>query len=117
MNPSHAFLIQIALTAILSLVIVGYLRPSLRKVLIDLCGTEDRAHFWTAFSNTLLIGLPLIISLNYKPQAGNGEEFFFEISSKLSGNLAGLLFALIGIGFIVTFFALVAPRPVKEEAK
>jgi uncharacterized membrane protein YhaH (DUF805 family) len=117
MNPSHAFLIQIALTATLSLLIVGYLRPSLRKVLIDLCGTEDRAHFWTAFSNILLIGLPIIISLNYKPQAGAGEEFFFEISSKLSGNLAGLLFALIGIGFIVTFFALVAPRPIKEEAK
>jgi len=117
MNTILAFLMQIALTAILSIIVVGYLRPSLRKVLTDLCGTEDRAHFWTAFSNILLIGLPIIISLNYKPQAGGVEEFFFEISSKLSGNLAGLLFALIGIGFIVTFFALVAPRPIKEEAK
>lgn len=117
MNTIHAFLMQVALTAVLSLVIVGYLRPFLRKVLIDLCGTEDRSHFWTAFSNILLIGLPMIVSLNYKPEAGTAEEIFLEVSAKLSGNLAGLLFALIGIGFIVSFFALVAPRPIKEEAK
>lgn len=117
MNTIYLFLMQVALTVILCIVIVGYLRPFLRRVLIDLCGTEDRAHFWTAFSNILLIGLPIIISLNYKPQAGTAEEIFLEVSAKLSGNLAGLLFALIGIGFIVSFFALVAPRPATAEAK
>jgi hypothetical protein len=45
------------------------------------------------------------------------EGLFFEVLRKLGGNLAGLLFALVGIGFIVAFFALVAPKPVKVEAK
>jgi len=94
---------------------MGYLRPFLRKILVDLCGTEDRAQFWTAFSNILLIGMPLLFSLNYKPNNGNGEELFFDTVRKFSVNMGGMLFALVGIGLIVSFFALVAPR--KAETK
>ena len=117
MNTIFSFLTEAALTLVISVLIVQYLRPFLRKVLMDLCGTEDRAQFWTAFSNILLIGLPMIIALNYQPEARSTEELFLEVAGKLSGNLGGFLFALIGIGFIVSFFALVAPRPPKMEAK
>lgn len=117
MDKIFYFLTEAALTLVISVLIVQYLRPFLRKVLMDLCGTEDRAQFWTAFSNILLIGLPMIIALNYQPEARSIEELFFEVAGKLSGNLGGFLFALIGIGFIVSFFALVAPRPPKMEAK
>lgn len=117
MDKIFYFLMEAALTLVISVLIVQYLRPFLRKVLMDLCGTEDRAQFWTAFSNILLIGLPMIIALNYQPEARSTEELFFEVAGKLSGNLGGFLFALIGIGFIVSFFALVAPRPPKMEAK
>ena len=117
MNTVLSFLIQMALTFLLAFLIVGYLRPYLRKVLIDLCGTEERAQFWTAFSNILLIGLPLIFALNYQPETQNSEVLFFEVTRKLSGNLGGLLLALIGVGIIVSFFALVAPKPGKLESK
>ena len=117
MNTISFFMIQVALTLILCFAIVGYIRPFLHKVLIDLCGTEDRAYFWTAFSNILLIGLPVIISLNYMPKADTLEELFFELAGKLSGNLGGLLFALVCIGIMVSFFALVAPKPTRMEAK
>jgi len=117
MDKISYFLMEAALTLLISGLVVRYLRPFLRKVLLDLCGTEDRAQFWTAFSNILLIGLPMIIALNYQPQARNTEELFFEVAGKLSGNLGGFLFALISIGFIVSFFALVAPRQPKLEAK
>lgn len=117
MNTIPFFLVQIAVTLILCLAIVGYLRQILRKVLIDLCGTEERAQFWTAFSNILLIVLPVIISLNYRPKAGNFEELFFEMAGKLGDNLGGLLFALVGIGIMVSFFALVAPKSARMETK
>ncbi len=117
MNTVFSFLIEVALTLIVSVALVRYLRPFLKKILVDLCGTEDRAQFWTAFSNILLIGMPLILSLNYKPQSGSGEDLFFEVLGRLGGNLGGLLFALVGIGFIVAFFALVAPKPSKAESK
>lgn len=117
MNNITSFLIQVTLTLIIVSLIVGYLRPFLKKVLVDLCGTEDRAIFWTAFSNILLLGLPLIFALNYRPESTNTEELFFNLIGKLSGNLGGLLVALIGIGIIVSFFALVAPKPVNAVSK
>jgi hypothetical protein len=116
MNTIFSFVVEIALTMIISMLLVGYLRPFLRRILADLCGTEDRAQFWTAFSNILLVGMPIIFALNYRPAARNAEELFFEVANKLSGNLGGLLLALIGVGVIVSFFAL-AVRPKKAETK
>ncbi|NJC96737.1 MAG: hypothetical protein C3F07_12875 [Anaerolineales bacterium] len=117
MSTIVSFLVQLVLTFLIVFMIVGYLRPHLRKVLVDLCGTEERAQFWTAFSNILLIGLPVIFAMNYRPEFSNMEDLFFNVAGKLSGNLGGLLLALICIGIIVSFFALVAPRQPKAEAK
>ena len=117
MNTILFFLGQVALTLIIVSLIAAYLRPHLKKILIDLCGTEDRAQFWTVFSNVLLIGMPLIFSLSYRPEAASSEELFFDVAGKLSGNLGGLLVAMIGLGIIISFFALVAPRGSKVEAK
>ena len=117
MNTIVTFLAQVALTLIIVTLIVGYLRPHLKKVLIDLCGTEERAQFWTAFSNILLIGLPLIFALNYRPEFTNSEYLFFNLAGQLSDNLGGLLLALVCVGIIVSFFALSAPKQPKVETK
>ena len=114
MNTLLAFTIEIGLTILAFALITAYLRPHLKRVLLDLCKTEDRAQFWTAFSNILLIGAPLIIALGFRPEASTLEATVFEIIGRLSGNLAGYLSALIGIGIIVSFFALVAPRQTGE---
>lgn len=117
MNTIISFLIQMLLTISLTAIIVTYIRPYLRKVLTDLCGTEDRAQFWTVFSNILLIGLPSILALRYRPEASNAEELFFEVAGRLSGTLTGFLFALVCVGIVVSIFALFAPRPMKVETK
>lgn len=117
MNMISSFLVQLMVTLVIVLLLVGYLRPHLRKVLIDLCGTEERAQFWTAFSNILLIGLPVIFALNYRPDIGSEQDLFFDVAGKMSSNLGGLLLALVSIGIIVSFFALVAPKRAKESTK
>ncbi len=117
MNTILFFTFQIVLTLVITGFIVGYLRPFLKRILVDLCGTEDRAQFWTAFSNILLFGLPLLFSMNYHPLAANNEELFFEVAGKISGNIGAMLFALTGIGVFVSFFALFAPRTPKAGAK
>jgi len=115
MNNILFFLLEVILTLVICGLVFHYLRPYLNRILVDLCGTEERAQFWTVFSNIILVGLPLLIALTYQPQAGNAEELFFEITRRISGNLTGFLFALIGVGLIVSFFALVAPR--RKEAQ
>jgi hypothetical protein len=116
MNIYLSFSIEFGLTILACVLLTSYLRPHLKRVLVDLCKTEERAQFWGAFSNILLIGLPLVITLGFRPEARTFEAAVFEIAGRLSGNLAGYLFGLVGIGIIVSFFALVAPRP-KAEAK
>jgi len=114
MNTIYAFLLEVIITFAICVLTIRYLKPFLNHLLIDLCGTEARAQFWTAFSSIILIGLPLLFGLMYHPQAQKPDELFFELTNQISGNLFSLIFALVGVGFIVSFFALVAPR-VKES--
>jgi hypothetical protein len=114
MNTISAFLLEIVITIAISALTFRYLKYFLNRVLIDLCGTEDRAQFWTVFSGIVLIGLPLLFGLLHQPQAQEAEGLFFEITRHISSNLIAFMFALVGIGLIVSFFALVAPR-VKES--
>jgi hypothetical protein len=111
MNIIWIYLLQIAITAATSVAMVAYFRPYLRRVLVDLCGTQERAQFWVVFSSILLVGVPLIFGMGYHPEEGAPGMLFFDAASQVRANLLGFLLALLGIGFFVSFFALVAPRP------
>ena len=117
MNDILWFFIEVVLTLIICTLLVVYLRPYLHRILLDLCGNEDRAQFWAVFSTILLIGSPLITALGYRPLAFSSLALFFEIIGRLTGNLEVNLVALVVIGVIISFFALVAPKPAKAEAK
>jgi uncharacterized membrane protein YhaH (DUF805 family) len=115
MNTILFFLLEVILTLSICMLVFRYMRPFLSRILVDLCGTEERAQFWTVFSHIILVGLPLLISLTYQPEASQTEELFFEITHRISGNMLGFLFSLLGVGLIVSVFALVAPR--QKESK
>jgi len=110
MNTIEVYLLQIAISAGISIAAVAYFRPHLRRILKDLCGTDERAQFWVVFSSILLVGIPLIFGLGYQPEEGSSGMLFFDAASQVRFNMVGFLLALIGIGVFVSFFALVAPR-------
>ncbi len=105
------YLAQLAITLLACILLTAYLRPHLRRVLIDLCRTEARARFWEVFANILLILLPFIFGLGYRPDIGLDQNVFFNAARQVQGNLAGFILALLAVGGAVSFFALVAPRP------
>lgn len=111
MNTILIFLTQIALTVVACLLIAGYIRPFLKRVLVDLCGTEERAQFWTAFSNIMLVVLPVIFGLGFTPLESSADALFFEVAGQIRWNLFGLVMSLVAIGGAVSVFALFAPRP------
>ena len=117
MNNIISFLVQMVLTLVIVSLVVKYLHPHLKKILTELCGTEERAQFWAAFSNILLIGLPLIFSLNYRPAYKDIVDPFFDITGTLGSNLGGLMLALVCIGIVISLFALAAPKPEKAVSK
>ena len=115
MNTIALYFIEIATTLIVCCAVVITLRRSLRRVLVDLCKTEERAQFWLVFASILLVGLPLIFGMGFNPSATSVEKAFFEAANQIKWNLLGFLVALMGIGAVISFFALVAPRPTENK--
>jgi hypothetical protein len=116
MNTIVLYLIQIAVTALICFGVIVYFRRHLRRILVDICRTEDRADFWLAFSSIFLVGWPVVIGMGYNPTAKVAEVLFFDAASQIRSNLAGFLIAFFGVGCVIAFFALVAPRtPVQAD--
>ena len=115
MNVLVAFGVDFVATLLIGFLLVVYLRPSLHRVLVDLCGGEDRARFWSNFSSVLLIGVPAASALGYNPLSDGIQSTFLNITRQLGQNLMSFLAALMGLGLVVAFFALVAPRAGREQ--
>jgi hypothetical protein len=100
MNPTTAFLTDIGLVAFLSLGLVMYVKTHLNALLIELCGTKERASFWLAFSNVTLVLVPLIFALDYKPESGPGQVFIFDMATQLKHAIFGFVLALSSLAVI-----------------
>jgi len=58
MSAATVFLVGLGATTCVVLTALLYMRKSLQIILADLCGTSDRARFWTTFSNITLFFVP-----------------------------------------------------------
>ena len=108
MTPVAVFLVGILITAGSSGVVVWYLKPSLQAILVDLCGTAERAAFWTAFSNVTIALTPLIFAMHYRPN-DTQTPAVFAICSQLEFALAGLLVSVVVLGFVLSRFIIRQP--------
>jgi len=73
-------------------------------LLIELCGTTERANFWLAFSNVTLVLVPLIFALDYKPEFGPDKTAIFEIATQLKYALIGFVVTLGSLALILFRF-------------
>lgn len=104
MNPTMAFLTDVGLVGVLSVGLVAYVKTHLKTLLIELCGTEERASFWLAFSNVTLVLVPLIFALDYKPEFGPDRNFVYEMATQLKHAIIGFVIALSSLAVILFRF-------------
>lgn len=104
MNSIGVFSIGLALTMVVALLAIGYLRPHLKAILTDLCGTEERAAFWTAFSNVTLFFTPVIFALHFRPGTGSTAALVYGLSDQIAAALVGFVAAIVMLGFVVGRF-------------
>lgn len=104
MNPTAAFLVDVGLVAVLSVGLVAYVKRHLSRLLIELCGTAERASFWLAFSNVTLVLVPLIFALNYEPESGPNRNLIFEMATQLKYAIIGFVIALSSLAIILFRF-------------
>ena len=104
MSSTQAFLADVGITAILFIGIVAYVQRHLRALLIELCGTPERASFWLAFSNVALVLVPMIFALDYKPDAGPDKNIIFEMATQIKYALIGFVITLGGLALVLYRF-------------
>jgi uncharacterized membrane protein YhaH (DUF805 family) len=104
MTDVAIFLTDVGATAAASAAVVVYLQPHLKAVLVDLCGTVERAKFWTAFSNVTLMLSPLVFAMGYRPQIGTDSAAIFEMGTQLKWALIGLVVSVVMLGLVIGSF-------------
>ena len=104
MYAVYAFLLGLAITVGLGFTVVWYLKSHLKGILIDLCGTEQRGDFWMAFSNVILILVPVVFAMQFHPAAGENVPAVFQLNHQLKWSLVGLVASVLALGAILSLF-------------
>jgi hypothetical protein len=104
MSSTQAFLADVVIVTILFVGIVAYVKRHLQALLVELCGTMERASFWLAFSNVALVLVPLIFALDYKPEIGPDRNVIFEMATQIKYALIGFVSTLGGLALVLYRF-------------
>lgn len=102
MNTLVLFGLEVALCLGISFILIALLRPLLRDVLTDTCGTEKRAEFWVMFTQLMLIISPLLVVVFFAPTAPIAQlNVAYELQQTLFRTLLGDFIALSVIGKVI----------------
>ena len=101
MNATTVFAIGSVSTLVIAMGIVWYLRRPLRNILIELCGTEERAEFWTVFAAVAMGVVPVIFAIACRPEPGPYAPAVFELANQLKWGLIGLIGTVIVLGWVI----------------
>jgi hypothetical protein len=94
MSSETAFLIAAGVTALVAVVVVAYLRGPLLGSLHEMCGTEQRARFWTAYSNAVLLLVPLVALMLARLAPPAADSLVFAVVGYLQWSMVGLVVTL-----------------------
>lgn len=102
MNTLIVFGAEVGLSLVISLCIIFYLGKLLRTILVELCGTADRANFWIGFTKLMFMFLPLMIVLLFSSSDNiDTDHIIPQIRNILSRVLIGELATLCMVGYVI----------------
>lgn len=101
MNATTVFAVGSFATLAIGLSVIAFLRHPLEKILLDLCGNQERAGFWAAFSAVALGLTPMIFAIACRPAPGPGSPAIFEFAEQLKWGLIGLMSTVLVLGWVI----------------
>lgn len=102
MNTLSLFTLEVLLCLGISIAVILLLKPLLRDVLIETCGTAKRAEFWVMFTQLMLIISPLLIVIFFAPTETSITTNIAEaMQDTLFRSLLGVFVALAMIGQVM----------------
>ena len=99
-----AYLLSVwGISLLLALIAVGVLTPALRRLLTDLCGTQERASFWALYAALMVVLAPLMaVSMpGLLDASASGGEIGPVLQRAVFYSLAGIVAALMVMGYAV----------------
>jgi hypothetical protein len=111
MNAPLLFVGGLAITLVTSVSVVIYLKSSLQKILVELCGSPERAAFWTSFSNVALAVVPVIFAMQYHPETRGTTSVVFELADQLKWGLIGVVLSITLLAWVLSRFIPRVPVP------
>jgi hypothetical protein len=114
-SASVVFICGLAITLLVSLAVVVYLKSPLQRILIQLCGNAERAAFWSAFSSVAISIVPALFAIQAHPDAGSPAPAIFELADQLKWGLAGLVLTLTITAWVIGRF--IARTPIINSSK
>lgn len=101
MTQTGVFAVGLLGALLLGLGVIAYLRRPLEKILLELCGNQERAGFWTAFSAVSLGLMPVIFAIGCHPAPGPRSPAVFELAEQLKWGLIGLMSTVLVLGWMI----------------
>ena len=95
--PIAALLLTYALTALIAILAAVVLWRPLSILLAELCGTEQRSHFWAVWSTVMMVATPMLF-VSVRGIATSPTDL---VQGTMTSALFGVLLALAGMGFAV----------------
>lgn len=112
MSPLALFLIEVGICVVASTLVTAFLTRPLRRLLIDACGTPERANFWVVYSDAMIFIAPLVVVLVFGRSSDLHAPTLPFYKAALGSALAGVFVALSAVGLQV---AKMLPRRVEKE--
>jgi hypothetical protein len=104
MNASALFVIGVGLTLAATLSVVAYLRAPLQAILVELCGSPQRAAFWAAFTNIVITFVPVVFAMQYEPEGAGSTPAILQLASQLKWGLVGLVVSVTVLAWLLSRF-------------
>ena len=112
MTASLPFGIGLALTLMVSLLMVRYMSGPLQKLLQDPCSDAPRSEFWALSSNVRVSLIPLIFAMGFEPDPNCSGPWVVETANQLKWGPIGLAVSVLMLGWILSRFI---PRTYEQE--
>lgn len=113
MSPLSLFLVEVGICLLASTLVAGFLTRPLRRLLIDECGTVERAGFWVVYSDVMIFIAPLVTAVVFGKSSEVYEPTLPFCKAALGSALAGVFVALAAVGLQVARFL---PRRLEKDA-
>jgi hypothetical protein len=104
MSDEAAFLVALGITLASSLLVILYFQRPMRGLLMEHTGNSLRATFWVAYSNLILLLLPIVCLLLAQGPMTSVAAPVLALSEQLKWSFGGLACAVVMVSATLSMF-------------